>query len=280
MEPNAQIQRIKVNFNVTREIERFVYLYIIISKGIHIIDTGVSGTETIIEDYLKSIGRNISEVNSILLTHSHPDHIGSAFKIKELSNCTVYACEKERPWIENIDQQFAERPIPNFYTLLNNSVYVDKPLKDKDIFVLEDGITINVIDTSGHSSGSVSFLWIEQGELFTGDSIPISGDIPIYVSAKDSIETLKKLLALNSVKRYLPSWDDIYDKESGREKIKKSLDSLLLIEETVKDVLVDSDDKDMEKIYAQVCANLNLEYLVQNPLFKTSIFANIREMRG
>jgi len=89
MQTNIQMQRIRVNFKVTEGIDRFVYLYIIVSKGIYLIDTGVAGTETIIEDYLKSIGRNISEVKSILLTHSYPDHIGSAFKIKELSNCTI-----------------------------------------------------------------------------------------------------------------------------------------------------------------------------------------------
>ena len=60
-------------------------------------------------------------------------------------------------------------------------------------------------------------MWIEQGELFTGDSIPATGEkTPIYVSAKDSIETLRKLLALDGVNRYLPAWDDIYDKDNGK----------------------------------------------------------------
>jgi len=279
MQTNPQLQRIRVNFNVTEEIERFVYLYIIMTRDIHIIDTGVAGTEKIIADYLKSVGRSISDVKSVLLTHSHPDHIGSAFAIKEFSNCTVYAPKEEVSWIENIDKQFSERPIPNFYTLLNKSVSVDKALKDNDILMLEDGVTIKAVDTKGHSAGSLSFLWLEQGDLFTGDSIPVPGDIPIYVSAKDSIETLKKLLALDDVKRYLPSWDDIYDKKTGAAKIEKSLDFLVQINNTVKNVWADSDDKDAEKIHARVCAALHLEQLTQNPLFKTSVYTNIKEMR-
>ena len=277
MPKNTLLKRIRVDFSVTKEIKRYVCLYIIVSNGIHIIDTGVSGAEAIIEDYLKSIGRNIFEVRNILLTHSHPDHIGSAFAIKELSDCTVYAPEKEISWIENIDKQFAQRPIPSFYTLLNKSVSVDKPLKDNDTLILDDGVTIKVIDTKGHSGGSISFLWVEQGELFTGDAIPVPGDMPIYVSAGDSMETLKRLLVLGGVRRYLPAWDNTYDNESGKIKIKESLEFLLLIDKTVKTVLENSDKKDMDKIYSQVCTSLNLNHLFQNPLFKASIYSNIKE---
>jgi len=277
MQIDTKLHRIRVNFIVTQEIERFVYLYLIVSNDIHVIDTGVAGAEKIIQEYLKSIGRNIDEVKSVLLTHSHPDHIGSAYAIKELSNCDVYACEAEKDWIENIDKQFAERPIPNFYTLLNKSVVVDKVVKDNDVLMLENGITIKIIDTKGHSSGSLSFLWIEQGELFTGDAIPVIGDIPIYVSAYDSIDTLKRLLFVDGVKRYLSSWDDIYNEEIGIEAIKKSLDYLSQINDTVKNIVANS-EKNMDEIYIRVCHALSLNHLIQNPLFRKSIYANINEM--
>lgn len=277
MQINEKLHRIRVNFNVTKEIERFVYLYIIVSNDIHIIDTGVAGTEKIIEDYLKSISRSINEVKNVLLTHSHPDHIGSANAIKDLSNCMVYACEAEKNWIENIDKQFAERPIPNFYTLLNKSVVVDKVVKDSDVLLLEDGITIKVIDSKGHSAGSLSFLWLEKGELFTGDSIPVTGDIPIYVSANDSIETLRRLLCYDNVKSYLSSWDDIYNEEIGIENIKKSLDYLVKIDDMVKNIYQHSDNNSIDEMYIQVCHALNLSHLIQNPLFKNSIYANINE---
>ena len=125
----------------------------------------------------------------------------------------------------------------------------------------------------------MSFLWIEQGELFTGDAIPVVGDIPIYVSARNSIETLKKLLSLDGVERYLPAWDDMYDQEAGTAMIKKSLDYLAHIDDTVQDVLAAAKDEDMETIYARVCAALNLKHLIQNPLFKASVYANIKETR-
>ena len=35
--------------------------------------------------------------------------------IDQVNGCKIYASQGERAWIENIDQQYQERPIPNFW---------------------------------------------------------------------------------------------------------------------------------------------------------------------
>ena len=240
--------------------------------------SGFQLSEKQIAEYLISIGRNVSEIKNILLTHSHPDHIGSAYRLKQASNATVYACSTEREWIENIDKQFAERPIPNFYKLLNQSVQIDRFIKDGDVLALEDGITLRAIDTKGHSAGSTSFLWKEKGTLFTGDAIPVLGDIPIYVSAKQSIETLERVLSLQDINEFLPAWDEPYDENGGRANIQKAINFLTQINDAVKRSTINLPESKSDEIYVYVCHVLGLTHLLNNPLFRSSVFSNIKEM--
>jgi glyoxylase-like metal-dependent hydrolase (beta-lactamase superfamily II) len=259
-------------------VERFVYLYLIEANGIHIIDTGVDGAEKQISEYLTGIGRDVCEIKSILLTHSHPDHIGSAYRLKQASNAIVYACGAEREWIESIDKQFAERPIPNFYTLLNQSVQIDRFINAGNVLVLDDGVTLQVIDSKGHSAGSMSFLWQEKEELFTGDAIPVTNDIPIYVSAKDSIDTLERFLSLRDVNKFLPAWDEPCDKNQGRANIQIAIYFLTQINNVIECAMSSHPEAKIDEIYDYVCSALDLTHLLKNPLFMTSVFSNIKEM--
>lgn len=273
------LHRLKIRFNVTENIERFVYLYLIIGKKVHIIDTGVAGAEVYIANTLEGLGRDIKDVSSILLTHSHPDHIGSAQTLKELSSCYVYACEEEKPWIENIDVQYEERPIPNFYKLVNKSTQVEVIINDGDILPLEKGISLKVLDTKGHSQGSLSFYWVEERIMFTGDSIPVIGEIPIFISVNDSIDSLKKLLLIPDVNYYLSAWDNIFEKEHGITNIRKSLEHLISIDKTIRTVLSENSGLNKEGIYKKVCLSLNLSHLIDNPLFRQSVYASINNCR-
>ncbi|MDV0447099.1 Hydroxyacylglutathione hydrolase [Methanosarcinaceae archaeon Ag5] len=294
------LYRLKVTFNVTESIERFVYLYIITGRQTHLIDTGTSGADKQIAEFLTASGKSIFDVRNILITHSHPDHIGSLRKIKDVSGSLVYASEPEKLWIEDIDTQFEERPIPNFYKLLNESTEIDVIVKDKDVLPLEKEVNIQVLDTKGHSKGHVSYYWTEQKMLFTGDSIPVEGQIPIYVSVKDSIESLKKMLELENVDYFLSAWDDVYDSETGKKHIQKAIDNLTELDTTVKTItdnyLVDRKldeskaeesmdeferqmltDYELNEIFERVCEALKMENMLDNPLFRNSIYSNIKD---
>jgi hydroxyacylglutathione hydrolase len=145
-------------------IDRFVYSYLLTGETISLLDTGVAGCEIAIFDYIRSIGRDPNEISLIILTHSHPDHIGAAKKIQEVTGCSVMAHPAERSWIEDVNLQNRERPIPGFSTLVGGPVQLDHELMDGDM-IDSDGTEeyeLQVYHTPGHSAGSISLL--EQGE--------------------------------------------------------------------------------------------------------------------
>ena len=70
-----KIHQIKIDFHVTEQISRFVYVYLLEADSLYLIDSGVFGCEKQIMDYLDSIGRDISDIKGIFLTHAHPDRV-------------------------------------------------------------------------------------------------------------------------------------------------------------------------------------------------------------
>lgn len=220
------VHQIRIDFQVTPEVQRYVYVYLLIGEKCCLIDAGVAGSEAVISAYMKKLGRDISEIKALFLTHAHPDHIGAAAAIKKISGCEVYASEKERRWIENIDTQYKERPIPNFYSLVENSVKVDHSMKEEQNVEVHHGMTLRVMETPGHSDGSLSWLWKEQKILFCGDAIPASDDVPIFTDVMKSQESIKKIMNRADIRTLCPAWDRKYEEGEWKEFCRAQLEIL------------------------------------------------------
>lgn len=270
MEIIKNIHQIKIDFWVTENTKRFVYVYLITGQSCYLIDSGIKGSEKVISTYMEQIGRNIKEIKAIFITHSHPDHIGGAASIKKITNCTIYANIKTKKWSEDIDLQFKERPIPNFYRLVDQSIIIDKIISF-DAITLESDITILPIYSPGHSDDSTSYLYQEKAIIFIGDTIPIKNDLPIIVDYQKSIYTLSLLDKLRNIAFYCPSWDRIYNQEEIENIIiigKEILTTLYLVTQEL-------DDRNIEinELSDLVCKKLNISGLAKNPLFQRSVLS-------
>lgn len=275
------VHQLRIDFNVTPQIRRYVYIYIIEGKkGYYLIDAGVKGSEKKIGEYIHKIGKSRQTINALLLTHSHPDHIGAARALKRKDGTTIYACEKERGWIEDIDLQYKERPIPNFYDLIEGSVTVDRTIQQGDLICLEPGIELEVIQSAGHSAASLSFYYRGEQILFTGDAIPVAGDIPIYVNSSESIRTLVRLKDQEHVRFYCPAWDYVYGRAEGICKI----ESAILQMEKLRDITktsamqLESGAVVFEAIFADLCRQMEMQQWAAHPLFKRSVLMDLNRM--
>ncbi|MEG0332942.1 MAG: MBL fold metallo-hydrolase [Akkermansia sp.] len=280
MKITSHIHCLRIDFQVTPEIRRFVHVFFIMGEKIYMIDAGVAGSEQIVSDYLSSMNRSIKEIDRIFLTHSHPDHTGGAAAIKRMSGCKIYASKTEKEWIEDIEQQFKERPIPNFHTLLNESVNIDVFIRNGDVIACEEGISMQVLDTPGHSLGSQCFLFQQEQALFTGDAIPVSGDIPIYVSATQLENSLKKLIAQDNVALYLSAWDEIKNTVAGQQTLLLALEKQSIIDKVVLQVIQSHPNAPLDIQFKEVCRILKLEKLEHIPPFRQSLSAHLQEAKA
>ncbi len=50
-------------------------IYLLVGEDLTLVDTGMPGEEEKVISSIKSVGRTIEELNHILVTHAHMDHI-------------------------------------------------------------------------------------------------------------------------------------------------------------------------------------------------------------
>lgn len=282
MQITKHIHAIKIPFHVkigSDKLERFVYSYLICGEKICLIDSGVSSSEDLIFGYMDKLGLKENDLSLMILTHSHPDHMGSAKSIKDKSGCKVLAHENEIKWIENIELQAKERPVPNFHSLVEGSVLVDGILENGDMVDLGDNITMRVIHTPGHSEGSISLFTKGEGVLFTGDVILIPGELPIYDDYNQLIESIKKMKDIKGVNTLLAAWDDPRKGNEVYRIMDDSLDYLKHINETVKKV--DDMDLDLDQIEfsKRVLKEINIPEMAANPIIARSFQSNLDSLK-
>ena len=279
MQITKHVHAIKIPFQVKTDsgtLERFVYSYLILGDEVCLIDSGVVSSESVIFDYLDNIGLKPDDISLLILTHSHPDHIGSAKSIKEKSGCKIAAHPGERSWIEDIDLQAKERPVPNFHSLVEGSVEVDIILEDMDIVNLGEEVNLKIIHTPGHSNGSISLLILGEGVLFTGDAVPIRGDLPIYDDATESIQSIKKLKEIEGINVLLASWDEPREGESAYRIMDEGLDYLKQIQVSVNKIAKYNSGLDPLEFCKLVLNDLGLPEMAANPIMARSFQSNLK----
>ncbi|MBN1493152.1 MAG: MBL fold metallo-hydrolase [Candidatus Omnitrophica bacterium] len=278
MQITQHVHALKVPFQITVNpeirIDRFVYVYLIYGAKIYLIDSAVAPAKDMIFDYIEKTGRSPSEIELLLLTHSHPDHIGAACHIKERSGCKVAAHAAERHWIEDCTLQAKERPIPGFHFLVEGSVQVDMLINDDDVIRLDDDLCLNAYHTPGHSIGSLSFYLPADKALFSGDVIPLKGDIPIYEDVNAIKNSINRLQAIDDVAVLFSSWADPRQADEVVQEFNDSLEYIHEIDQLVlekKDIFI----KEPLKTCKEILFELGVPISAANSLVLRSLMSHI-----
>lgn len=129
---------------------------------------------------------------AVLLTHGHYDHIGACAEIARMYHIPVYAGEKETELLSNAEWNLSG-------DWWGTPVYLkaDRTVKDGDLLTVGD-IAVRVLETPGHTGGSVSWYLPDSHILFSGDTLFAQSygrtDLPTG-SESDMIRSIRRLLA-------------------------------------------------------------------------------------
>jgi glyoxylase-like metal-dependent hydrolase (beta-lactamase superfamily II) len=162
--------------------------WVLVEDGgqVTLIDTGYPRDAEKLLASLTHIGRSPADVSTVLLTHGHPDHLGSAerFRTRHGAAVHVHRDEAANARGERIEQ-VSEAAL--FRTLWRPSVFrwlVDvlrlggaRPERVGEVSTFAAGSPLDVpghpvpLHTPGHTSGHTSFHLPDRGVVVAGDAV-------------------------------------------------------------------------------------------------------------
>ncbi|MBF0110284.1 MAG: MBL fold metallo-hydrolase [Magnetococcales bacterium] len=160
------------------------------TRKVALIDTGMGSDHEYLLDSLHGIGLGIEDVQMILLTHEHVDHVGGVPRLPERIVTAAHARTADKV---RLNDQFSA--MSGAFEGGLRQFHVDIRLEE-GVSIDLGGLALRALYTPGHSSGSVSFYETERGALFTGDTIfagGILGGIFSSGNISDYISSLERL---------------------------------------------------------------------------------------
>jgi hydroxyacylglutathione hydrolase len=166
--------------------------YVIGGEMTLLIDPGHSKFVKQLFDQMEEDGLSPDTVDLIITTHSHPDHLEGLETFLDKPAKMAMSEEEERYLLESGRSlyEMMRQPLPKFR--------IDFYLKEGKLHLGEN--SFDILQTPGHSPGSLSIYWTERKALFTGDVVFNGG-----IGRTDFLEGNPKAL-MESIER-LSQWE-------------------------------------------------------------------------
>ncbi|MFW6034833.1 MAG: MBL fold metallo-hydrolase [Halothermotrichaceae bacterium] len=183
-----------------------VYLITTDKKNI-LVDTGNDDMENLEKELIK-YNLSLSEIDLIIITHVHYDHISDLHKIKRKYQIPILVHEKGAK------------------LLRKGKVIVPDITFSKTFYLDKIGIDGKCIYTSGHSEDSISII-LSNGDAFVGNLImtaSLCGSVypPFLEDRKKLLNSWKKLLDID-IKRLYPGHGSYITKKKLRKKYNENI---------------------------------------------------------
>ena len=205
---------IPTDYPVVADCPLWIYLVQSESGRAALIDCGVPTTyERVLAPALPALAVRPDQIEWLVLTHGHPDHMGGHPGLRARTPIRVAAPLEDVVWVESVERQWHDfwDCFPGSFSLeaereqivgmCGGDIRVDQILRDGDVFELDDR-RLEVIQTRGHTRGHCALFERETGILFCGDDVQARGTpassgtsvfAPLYDDVEDYLAGLERL---------------------------------------------------------------------------------------
>jgi len=145
-----------------------------------LIDSGLDKNFSKLQKALLSLGIKVRDVDIVINTHEHFDHIGANRYFQDYALIAAHRSAATKIAVED-----------RYVTMYSSSDLNEPPLKihlwleDKFLFDLGN-YTLEVVHTPGHTSGSICIYEVSRKALFTGDTVFDRGTLS-YIGESGSV---------------------------------------------------------------------------------------------
>ena len=118
-----------------------------------------------IADVLALIQKHNLQIKQIVITHAHIDHVGGAMKLRAATGAPILLNQNDYTLLKMLDIQAAWIGMP-----APGKVEIDHSLAEQDK-IQAGPIVANVLQTPGHTEGSICLYFPTQQKLIAGDTL-------------------------------------------------------------------------------------------------------------
>jgi glyoxylase-like metal-dependent hydrolase (beta-lactamase superfamily II) len=165
--------------------EYFVNWYLIEEGGrLTVVDAGLPASWRTLLDALRRIGRVPADVEALVLTHAHFDHIGFAERARAELGVPVWVHENDaplthRPWLYMTERSplayLSRKNLPIVSSMVRAGAARVGPIREISRFGNEGTLDVpgspRVLFTPGHTLGHCSLHLPERDVLISGDAL-------------------------------------------------------------------------------------------------------------
>ena len=150
-------------------------MLLLVDQRLTLVDTGGPGSAGRVLGYIVALRRRPEEVERIVLTHVHLDHVGALLELRNATGARVCVHESEVGRLLGDDP-----PAPLANPLLDRAlrpvmqvrpVTVDEPLRDGDELPVLGGA--RVLHVPGHTRGSIALHLASRRAAIVGDALQV-----------------------------------------------------------------------------------------------------------